>query len=75
MNANFNQAVSLIREYKKTFDIIAISETWLNSCQTGDYDLLGYEVFFTIREYSRGGGVAIYVNRCIKHGYCGVCNC
>ena len=43
------------------FDIIAISETWLNKDTTLYYNFDCYDAFSVVRENKRGGGVAIYI--------------
>ena len=43
-----------------SFDIIEISETWTSS-ETRHYVLPEYTLFYTDRDFSRGGGVALYV--------------
>ena len=48
------------------FDIMSISETWLNDDVMQDYNVSGYTLFYNNRENMRGGGVAIYVNNKFK---------
>ena len=48
------------------YDIICISETWLNSSITNDMiDIQGYQLFRKDRMDKKGGGVAIYVSETI----------
>ena len=56
----FNSIYSL----EITFDVIAISETWLDDATTTIYCMEGYDAFHTVRTLNRGGGVAIYVQEC-----------
>ena len=67
LSANFEQLINFIGSVRKKFDIIAISETWLNSEPAVDFSLPGYNMYTVNRENARGGGVAIYINNCIKH--------
>ena len=47
----------------KQFDIVAVSETWLNSSQSLDeYQLEGYDAACMNRQNKRGGGVMLYVS-------------
>ncbi len=61
--------VSKIKEYLsklKKFDIIAISETWLDNEKVSDMGLEGYELFTMNRVNKKGGGVALYVDRALR---------
>ena len=57
----------LIYRLNKTFDIIAMSETWLDSDDNLDeFSISGDEMGGQDRDSKKGGGVAPY----IKHGLC-----
>ena len=43
------------------YDVIIISETWFKIHNTDLYQLNGYKVAHTIRNFKRGGGVSIYI--------------
>ena len=46
------------------FDMIAITETWLDDePMKSEYILDGYDVFHVVRCNVKGGGVALYVKR------------
>ena len=45
---------------KSTFDIIALTETWLNTGNMNDYSIEGYVTYHSVRENRTGGGVALY---------------
>ena len=45
-----------------TWDVICISETWLQDLITKYYDLDNYSLVTTCRKVGEGGGVAIYVH-------------
>ena len=62
LNANFHSIIHTLQTLNITFDIIAISETWTESNVTTEYDLPHYQVFHKARHYTKGGGVALYVN-------------
>ena len=46
---------------QQNFDIIAVSEAWLNNDSAQYYNLTDYNMYFINRSNKRGGGVAIYV--------------
>lgn len=48
------------------FNIIAISETWINPEKEIDFELDGYEFVHTDRKNKAGGGVAIFVDKRLK---------
>ena len=45
------------------FDIIAISETWIQSDSIAEFQINGYELFSVRRETKGGGGVVLYVKQ------------
>ena len=44
------------------FDIIAITETWLEDGNTDTFDTEGCKVTQVVRNSKRGGGCSVYVN-------------
>ena len=54
-------------EYK--FDIVAVTETWLDSKDNSQYQLEGYTAYFCSRVGKKGGGVGLYVSNSLKHKY------
>ena len=51
-----------IIDLEKTFDVIAVSETWLNDdMNMNDFALDNYSIFNINRPHKRGGGVLLYV--------------
>ena len=46
------------------FTIIALTESWLQDCDSQLYNLPGYEMFEDHRSERTGGGVALYVDIC-----------
>lgn len=61
--ANFQSIKEYLRQFKKPFNIIAVSETWLNANKGIDFDLQGYDFNFINREGKNGGGVALFVDK------------
>ena len=51
----------------KKFNVIAVTETWLNETKQNDMQLDGYELFTTNRcSKIRGGGVALYIDTALR---------
>ena len=50
---------------KTTFDVIVLTETWLNNVNMNDYSIQGYDSYHSVRENRIGGGVALYM----KNGF------
>ena len=87
-NVNVNQCVlsqySKLDEicttlvYEHNFDIIALSETWLNTTHMyNDIHIENYECFRKDRGYGRGGGLLIYVKQeipCVRRMDLESCN-
>lgn len=61
LNANFTKIEDCLHEIGKIFDIIAISESWLNSNSIIP-NLQGYECCQQPRINKKGGGVALYIH-------------
>ena len=59
LRTNFSKIENLLNECESPFDIIAISETWLESDDCTDIMIEGYEVRNAIRKNRKSGGVAI----------------
>uniref|UniRef100_A0A3B3C2G3 Reverse transcriptase domain-containing protein n=1 Tax=Oryzias melastigma TaxID=30732 RepID=A0A3B3C2G3_ORYME len=74
LNANFSKIIHCLKEIKKQFSVIAISETWLLEEQCSQFHIEGYNAFFINRTFQKGGGVALYVdqnlNSCIVKDMC-----
>ena len=51
---------------QRPFDVIAISETWLESDDCTDMMIEGYEVRNVIRKNNKSGGVAIYIHKSVN---------
>ena len=64
LKANFTEINNYVGSLDKSFDIIAISETWLDkSVNLNDFCIPNYNVTYTNRCDKRGGGVLLYVNK------------
>ena len=62
MYTNFNNIKEYVNKFTQPFNIIAISETWINTDKGIDFELNGYELRYNNRKNKGGGGVAIYVD-------------
>ena len=62
LNANFDHIKDFMCTLNIPFDVITISETWVEVEKTTDYEMLQYQAFHKVRSHKKGGGVAIYVN-------------
>ena len=51
------------------FDIIALSETWLNDNDSDYFNLDGYELISCSRSSKKGGGVGLYIRNPMQHKY------
>lgn len=60
---NFNNIKDYLHSFSQPFNIIAISETWINNEKGIDFELDGYELTYNNRQNKGGGGVAIYVDK------------
>ena len=61
IKSNFVKLQDYLANIEYMFDIITLSETWLDSNDSfEDYKLIGYQIYHMDRT-SKGGGVAIYV--------------
>lgn len=61
--ANFASIKDYVNQFKQSFNIVAISETWINAEKGVDFELEGFEFVHMARQNKGGGGVAIYVDR------------
>ena len=66
MSANFNKLKSVLSSFDFTFDVIAVSETWLNNDDLDSFHVDDYDDIHTCRPNRGGGGVALYVNRLLQ---------
>lgn len=65
--ANFHKMKEYLSQFNTPFNIIAISETWINDEKGVDFELNGYEFNYINRKNKSGGGVAIYVDNSLEY--------
>ncbi len=65
--ANFNNIKEYLSQFRKSFKIVAISETWINADKGVDFELDGYEFNCANRKNKCGGGVAVYVDKNLNY--------
>ena len=65
MNANFSKLENCLHSIGHKFDVIAISETWLDK-NSSSHTLEGYEFRHQNRSNKNGGGVALYISKCLN---------
>ncbi len=61
MVANFDSLVMLINALAFSFDIIVVTESWLQDSTSHLYNISGYKLFCKQRHHGTGGGICIYV--------------
>ena len=67
LKANFNLIRSYINTLNVRFDVIAISESWIeSSTDVSEFHLNNYEIIHTDRQNKRGGGVLLYVSKTLN---------
>lgn len=59
----FGQIKDYLKSLKHTFQVIAISETWLTNEKGADFVLEGYDIFSVNQIDKKGGGVAFFVQK------------
>ena len=59
MNKNMDEFMLKMDLIKYKFDVIIVSETWLESNDM--FDLEGFSAFHSIRHHKKGGGVSAFV--------------
>ena len=67
MAANFNKLKACIAQLNCKFEVIAISETWMNDNESEEFQLENYYAYYISRQHRTGGGVALYINMALKH--------
>lgn len=67
LNANFQHIKEYLHNFKKPFNIVAISETWINSEKGAAFELNGYELKYKSRVDKKGGGVALFVDQNLSY--------
>ena len=62
LNCNFRQIEDYLKSLDYTFDVIAVSETWM-SHNSNNFNIPGYDAYHIVRNNKKGGGVACYVKQ------------
>ena len=65
--ANFEKLKILLDNLEFVFDVIALTETWINEDNANIFSLDGYVFCHTNRTNKKGGGVALYINNRIQY--------
>ncbi len=65
--SNFDNIKDYLKQFNLPFNIILISETWINEERDMDFGLEGYELICMNRRNKSGGGVAMYVDLNYKY--------
>lgn len=60
MYANFHNMKDYLKLFKQPFNIILISETWINNEKGMDFGSEGYELIYVNRKNKTGGSVAMF---------------
>ena len=66
MSANFNKLKSVLSSIDFTFDVIAVTETWISDDDIDSFHMDDYDDIHTCRPNRGGGGVALYINRLLQ---------
>ena len=66
---NFNMLKDHVTTLEVMFDVIALSETWLNDNSSDTVNLDGYDFVSCPRSSKRGGGVGLYIKNSLQHKY------
>jgi len=64
---NIDKLTYFLEEINLRFNIIAISETWLQEHNTSLYNLRGYNHEYSIRDKRIGGGVSLFISKSIEY--------
>ena len=68
LNKNISSIQNLLSELHYSFDLIAVTETWLDPESIEHCKLNGYHVIHQLRDNKRGGGCCIFVKNSYKCG-------
>ena len=63
---NIDSIKQMLTNIKFEFDVIAISESWLDENNKNDVNLDGYEVIHQLRNNKKGGGVCLYIRNVFR---------
>lgn len=65
--ANFQSIKYYLSQFKKPFNIIAVTETWINAERGSDFFIKRYGFHCTSRANGPGGGVALFVEEGLSY--------
>lgn len=66
MYANFDCIKEYLHQFTEQFNIIALTETWLNGDRGVNFNLEGYDLHYINRVNKSGGGVAIFIDHSVQ---------
>lgn len=64
--AHFSTLKEYLQTFSHPFNIVALTETWLNTALDFDFELDGYEFRYLNRENKTHGGVALFIHKSLK---------
>ena len=67
LKKNIGSMTQLLHNVSLNFDVIAVTENWLDKHEVDCFNIEGYQVIHTIREYKKGGGCSIYISNSVKY--------
>ena len=67
LTKNFDNFELCLDSLNVKFDIIAVSENWLDKESKDSYNISGYQVIHVVREKTRGGGCSLYIKNAITY--------
>ena len=67
LKKNFDNLELCLDSLNVKFDIIAVSENWLDKESKDSYNISGYQVIHVVRENTHGGGCSLYIKNAIKY--------
>ena len=67
LNANLTDLKVLLRTLDFSFDVIGLTETWVNESNADVFQLAGYDLCNKNRVAKHGGGVAFFIRSIINY--------
>ena len=64
---NLDKLNQMLRNFKKPFSVIGVSETWLADCTAELVDITGYNFVSNHRKSKTGGGIGIYLQNDLQY--------
>lgn len=66
IKCNLPKIKDYIKQIRKSFSIIAVSETWLKDGEMDEFQIDVCELYYVNRRIKKGGGVSLYINSSFK---------